>query len=92
MSGIHIDICKSKRTFVDVPHNSSVVDRPRHHEVSIPCPADVIHILYMSPEDKSNDKKSHFRYKFRSIGQQIAKWTKQVDLHTQSNPILFKTK
>lgn len=50
-------ISESNQTFVDVPHNSGVVNRPRHHEVSIPCPADVIHILNVSPKDKSNSEK-----------------------------------
>ena len=43
---------ESKQTFVDVPHNSSVVDRARHHKVSITSPADVIHIFYVSSKKK----------------------------------------
>lgn len=46
------DVHELKQTFVDIPHNSSVVHRARHHEVSIPCPADVIHVLYVAPGDK----------------------------------------
>lgn len=41
-----------EQTFVDVPHNNSVVNRSRNQEVSIPSPADVIHILYVSPKNK----------------------------------------
>lgn len=43
---------KTQLTFVDVPHDGSVVNRSRHHEISIPGPADVIHILYVSPTNK----------------------------------------
>lgn len=50
-----------EQTFVDIPHNSSVVNRSRNQEVSIPSPADVVHILYVSPKNKLNDvKKKHF--------------------------------
>lgn len=52
----HTEVEVCTQTFVDVPHNSRVVDRPGHHEVSIPCPADVIHVFYVSPEHRSNKK------------------------------------
>lgn len=45
-------IHEPKQTFVDVPHNSSIIDRPRNHKVSISCPADVIHVFYVTPTDK----------------------------------------
>lgn len=56
-----------KKTFVDVPHDSSVVYRTRHHEVSISGPADVIHILYVSPANKSNDKSATELYNVQEI-------------------------
>lgn len=61
LAPLHVTVCISdyKQTFVDVPHNSSVVDRPRHHEVSIPCPGDVIHIFYVSPK---KEKKEQYMY------------------------------
>lgn len=40
---------ESKQTFVNVPHDSSVVNGTRHHKVPISCPADVIYIFYVSP-------------------------------------------
>lgn len=43
----------SMQTFVDVPHNSCVVDRARQHKVSILCPANIIHVFYVSPKDES---------------------------------------
>lgn len=39
------------QTFIDIPHNSSVVNRSRNQEVSIPGPADVIDIFYVSPKN-----------------------------------------
>lgn len=52
---VWIDIYERNQTFVYVPHDCGVVHGPGHHEISIPCPADVIHILYVSPEDKSRN-------------------------------------
>lgn len=46
---------RRKQTFVDVPHDSSVVDRPGDHGVSILSPANVINILYVSSEHMANN-------------------------------------
>lgn len=39
------------QTFVDVPHDGRVVDGAGHHVLSISCPADVINVAYVSPEN-----------------------------------------
>lgn len=49
-----------KQTFIDVPHDSGVVNRARHHEVPIPRPADVVHVFYVTPRNKTVDRKYFF--------------------------------